>query len=63
MPCPFFKEDYIGFCSASNFPYTPAIGEMEQQCFSDSFDSCANFSNLLATEHNSMDEFNILKST
>lgn len=63
MSCPFFKEDYIGYCSASDFPYIPSICEMEQQCFNDSFDSCVNFSNPLATEHNRMDEFNILKST
>jgi len=63
MSCPFFKEDYIGFCSASNFPYTPAIREMEQRCFSDSFDSCATFSDLLETVHKSMDKFNILAST
>jgi len=47
MYCPFFKERHnIGFCSATDFPYILGIREMEQQCFKDSFGSCANFSNL-----------------
>lgn len=43
MSCPFFKEGYIGYCSASNFPYVPSIFELEQNCFKESFEHCANF--------------------
>jgi len=49
MACPFFKVAYVGYCSASDFPYTPSITEMEQQCFKDSFESCVHFNNLHAT--------------
>jgi hypothetical protein len=63
MSCPFFKEDYIGFCGASDFPYIPSIIELEQTCFKDSFKSCVNFNNLLVTENNRTCEFNTLKAT
>ncbi len=36
MTCQYFKEDYVGFCSASDFPYIPSISEMEKLCFKDS---------------------------
>ena len=63
MSSPFFKEDYIGFCRASDFSYIPSIREMELTCFTDNFGSCATFNNQLGTEQSRMDEFNILKST
>ena len=50
MACPFLKEAYVGYCSACDFPYTPSIIELEQQCFTDSFESCVHFNNLYATE-------------
>jgi len=37
MACPFFKEDYIGYCGACDFLYIPRIIEMEQRCFKDSY--------------------------
>ena len=49
MACPFFKEAYVGFCSACDFPYTPSIDELEHLCFKDSFESCVHFHNLHAT--------------
>ena len=49
MACPFFKVAYAGYCSATDFPYTPSITELEQQCFKDDFESCVNFNNLHAT--------------
>ncbi len=49
MACPFLKEAYVGYCSACDFPYTPSIMELEQQCFKDNFESCVNFNNLHAT--------------
>ncbi len=53
MSCPFFKENYnFGFCGASELPYIPGIWEMEQQCFKDSFNYCANFDHPMATAHN-----------
>ncbi len=50
MACPFFKETYIGYCSASGFPYTPSIIEMEQLCFKDNFKCCVHFNNLHASD-------------
>lgn len=46
MACPFFKEAYVGYCSACEFPYTPSIVEREQQCLKDSFDFCVHFNSL-----------------
>jgi len=40
MTCQYFKEDYVGFCSASDFPYIPSICELEQLCFKD-FSACS----------------------
>ena len=50
MACPFLKEDYVGFCSASAFPYVPSIVELEQKCFKDSCETCINCNSLQATE-------------
>ena len=33
MACHYFSEDYVAFCSASDFPYVPGIREMEELCF------------------------------
>jgi len=49
MACPFFKEAYVGYCTASEFPYIPSITELEKQCFKDSFDSCVNFNKIYPT--------------
>ena len=49
MTCPFFKVAYVGYCSACDFPYTPSILELKQQCFKDGFESCVIFKNLHAT--------------
>ncbi len=49
MACPFFKETYIGYCSACDFPYTPSIIEMEQLCFKDNFKCCSHFNNCQTT--------------
>ena len=49
MVCPFFKEAYVGFCAACDFPYTPSIYELEHLCFKDSFELCVHFNNLHAT--------------
>ncbi len=46
MACPFFKEAYIAYCGACDFPYNPSIIEMEQLCFKNSFESCFYFNNL-----------------
>jgi len=35
MFCHYFSEDYVGFCSASEFLYVPTISEMEELCFKD----------------------------
>jgi len=50
MACQYFKEAYVGFCSASDIPYVPSIREMEQLCFKDScvcsiltYSSCNEF--------------------
>ena len=48
MACPFFKVAYVGYCNANESPYTPSINELEQQCFKDSFESCANFNSFRA---------------
>ncbi len=50
MACPFFKEAYVGYCSACDFPYTPSIIELEEQCFKDDFESCVHFKNLQTIE-------------
>jgi len=39
MACHYFSEDYVGFCSASEFSYVPGISEMEELCFKN-FRSC-----------------------
>ncbi len=49
MACPFFKEAYVGYCSASEIPYIPSIIELEKQCFKDSFESCVNFNKIHPT--------------
>jgi len=33
MACPYFREEYVGFCTAMNRPYVPSIAQMEQHCF------------------------------
>jgi hypothetical protein len=33
MACPFFREDYFGFCGAVKRLYVPSISKMEQHCF------------------------------
>jgi hypothetical protein len=43
MSCPYFTEDYFGFCARSNSPYVPSIAEMERYCFKDSFTFCPIF--------------------
>ena len=49
MACPFFKESYVGYCSACDFFYIPSIIELEHNCFKDSFESCVNFKELYPT--------------
>ncbi len=50
MACPFLKVAYVAYCSACDFPYTPSIIELEEQCFKESFESCVHFNNVQATE-------------
>lgn len=33
MACPYFKEEYVGFCTAMRTPCVPSIAKMEQHCF------------------------------
>ncbi len=40
MACQYFKEDYVGYCSASDFPYIPSIRDLELFCFKD-FRACS----------------------
>jgi hypothetical protein len=57
MACPFFKKAYVGYCSASDFPYTPSIIELEKQCFKDSLEFCVNFKKLHTTASFATDAF------
>ncbi len=50
MACTFFKESYVGYCSACDFPYTPSIVEMEELCFKNNSESCFIFKKLQAAE-------------
>ena len=43
MSCPYFTEDYFGFCARSDSPYVPSIAEMERYCFKDIFTLCPIF--------------------
>ena len=40
MACQYFKEAYVGYCSASDFPYIPSIRDMQLFCFKD-FRACS----------------------
>jgi hypothetical protein len=40
MSCPYFTENYFGFCARSDSPYVPSIAEMERYCFKEDFTSC-----------------------
>ena len=42
MACPYFREEYVGFCAAMNRLYVPSIAKMEQQCFK-AYEQCAAF--------------------
>jgi hypothetical protein len=35
MSCQYFNEDYLGFCSATDFLHVPGISELEKFCFKD----------------------------
>ena len=43
MSCPYFTEDYFGFCARPDSPYVPSIAEMERYCFKDIFTLCPIF--------------------
>ena len=43
MSCPYFIEDYFGFCARSDSTYVPSIAEMERYCFKDCFTLCPIF--------------------
>ncbi len=40
MSCPYFKEGYVGACTASEPVHTPSIARMEIYCFSDGYRFC-----------------------
>jgi hypothetical protein len=42
MSCPFFKEGYVGICTASESVYTPSIARIETWCFNRGHESCPN---------------------
>lgn len=33
MTCPYFRDEYVGLCTAKKRPYVPSIDEMERYCF------------------------------
>ncbi len=40
MTCQHFKEDYVGYCSATDYPYIPSLRDLELFCFKD-FRACS----------------------
>ncbi len=42
MSCPYFKEGYVGACTASESIYIPSIARMELYCFKEGYRFCPN---------------------
>ena len=44
MSCPYFEEEYIGTCGASESRYAPSIDKMETYCFKQTYRLCPTLS-------------------
>jgi hypothetical protein len=48
--CPFFRQYYLGVCSAHVFPYAPSLDEKKQYCLAPGFPDCLIYEQYLSTD-------------